>query len=109
MPSSTTYLSLYKYNTATDGDLTFNFKDSLNDNWDKVDTAYKGLSDNKADTATVNSALALKADTLTVNTALALKADITQLQALKSYSDNGELLTDAEGLADVTKYAHFKF
>lgn len=29
-----------------------------------------------------------------------------RLHALKSYSDNGELLTDAEGLADVKGYAH---
>lgn len=32
-----------------------------------------------------------------------------RLHALKSYSDNGELLTDAEGLADVIKYAHSTF
>lgn len=29
--------------------------------------------------------------------------------ALKAYSDNGELLTDAEGLADVKSYAHSTF
>lgn len=109
MPTSTTNLSLYKYDTTTDGDLTFNFNDSLNDNWDKIDTAYKGLSDEKADASTVNSALALKADASTVNSALALKADKTTLHALKAYSDNGELLTDEEGLADVTKYAHSTF
>ncbi|MBQ1769074.1 MAG: hypothetical protein IIZ99_00020 [Turicibacter sp.] len=38
--------------------------------------------------------------------ALDLKADTSQTHALKAYSDNGELLTDAEGLADVTNYAH---
>lgn len=32
-----------------------------------------------------------------------------RLHALKSYLDEGELLTDAEGLADVTKYAHSTF
>lgn len=32
-----------------------------------------------------------------------------RLHALKAYSDNGELLTDAEGLADVTNYAHSSF
>ena len=41
-------------------------------------------------------------------------ANLTQtgeerLHALKAYSDNGELLTDAEGLADVTNYAHSTF
>ena len=119
MPTSTTNLSLYKYDTTTDGDLTFNFKDSLNDNWDKIDAYCKGLSDDKANTSAVNSALALKADTSAVNSALALKADtslsnlsaagLDKLHALKAYSDNGELLTDAEGLADVKKYAHSTF
>lgn len=32
-----------------------------------------------------------------------------RLHALKAYSDNGEVLTDAEGLNDVTKYAHSTF
>ena len=32
-----------------------------------------------------------------------------RLHALKSYKDEGELLTDAEGLADVTSYAHSTF
>jgi len=32
-----------------------------------------------------------------------------RLHALKGYEDAGELLTDAEGLADVTKYAHSTF
>ena len=41
--------------------------------------------------------------------ALDLKADTSQTHALKSYSDNGELLTDAEGLADVKGYAHSTF
>lgn len=40
---------------------------------------------------------------------LETKADVSQTHALKGYSDNGELLTDAEGLADVTKYAHSTF
>lgn len=33
----------------------------------------------------------------------------SRLHALKSYEDAGELLTDAEGLADVTAYAHSTF
>ena len=32
-----------------------------------------------------------------------------RLHSLKSYEDAGELLTDAEGLADITKYAHSSF
>lgn len=32
-----------------------------------------------------------------------------RLHALKSYADKGELLTDAEGLADVIEYAHSSF
>lgn len=34
---------------------------------------------------------------------------ISRLHTLKSYKDAGELLTDAEGLADVTAYAHSTF
>lgn len=33
----------------------------------------------------------------------------SRLHALKSYEDSGELLTDAEGLADVKSYAHSTF
>lgn len=40
---------------------------------------------------------------------LETKADASQTHALKGYSDNGELLTDAEGLADVKSYAHSTF
>ena len=32
-----------------------------------------------------------------------------RLHALKAYSDNGEILTDTEGLSDITKYAHSSF
>lgn len=32
-----------------------------------------------------------------------------RLHALKAYSDNGEVLTDSKGLADVIKYAHSSF
>lgn len=41
--------------------------------------------------------------------ALDAKAEVSQTHALKAYSDNGELLTDAEGLADVKNYAHSTF
>lgn len=96
MSGYTPNLNLFEYNPTTDGNQTFNIKNVLNDNFDKIDTYCKGLSDDKADTDDVN-------------TALALKADKTVLHALKGYSDNGELLTDAEGLADVKNYAHSTF
>ena len=41
--------------------------------------------------------------------ALDSKANMSQTHALKAYSDNGELLYDAEGLSDVTTYAHSSF
>ncbi|MEE1043744.1 MAG: hypothetical protein UH854_07240, partial [Clostridia bacterium] len=54
-----------------------------------------------------------------LQTALSLKVNTTlsnldatgnaRLHALKGYKDTGEILTDAEGLADVTKYAHSTF
>lgn len=40
---------------------------------------------------------------------LETKTDKSQVHALKAYADNGELLTDAEGLADVKNYAHSTF
>lgn len=41
--------------------------------------------------------------------ALDAKAEVSQTHALKAYSDNGELLTDAEGLANVKNYTHSTF
>ncbi|MDF2612770.1 MAG: hypothetical protein K0S71_556 [Clostridia bacterium] len=41
----TSFLKLFKYNPATDGDSTFNIDTALNQNWDKVDTETKRLSD----------------------------------------------------------------
>ena len=57
----------------------------------------------------MQSALNLKVNTTDLMAALLLKADKTTLHALKGYSDEGELLTDTEGLADVKRYAHSTF
>lgn len=35
----TEVLKLFKYDPATDGDMTFNLRQALNDNWDKLDAA----------------------------------------------------------------------
>lgn len=40
MASSTTNLELYKKDPLTDGSDTFNITTMLNENWDKIDTAY---------------------------------------------------------------------
>lgn len=37
MSATTTNLLLFKYNPDTDGEIYFNFDDSLNDNWDRID------------------------------------------------------------------------
>lgn len=60
MPSKTPNLDLLKKDPATDGNDTFNIKEMLNDNFDKIDTAVgnkvdkvsgKGLSANDYTTA----------------------------------------------------------
>lgn len=43
MASSTTNLNLYKKNPVTDAADTFNITTMLNDNWDKIDTAWGTL------------------------------------------------------------------
>lgn len=40
MSSYTENLNLFKYNTSSDGNLTFSINNALNDNWDKIDKAY---------------------------------------------------------------------
>ena len=44
MPSNTATLNLYKYKPATDGNLTFNIKNALNDNFDKIDSHAAGVN-----------------------------------------------------------------
>ena len=59
----------------------------------------------------------ISASTLAASTSILANQDLSnltstgeaRLHALKSYADKGELLTDAEGLADVKNYAHSTF
>ena len=44
MSTTTPNLGLFKYDPSTDGAQTFNIKQGLNDNWDKIDAAVKSLS-----------------------------------------------------------------
>ena len=52
-----------------------------------------------------------KTSELTNDSGFLTSADVLNIEphSLKSYEDKGELLTDAEGLADVTSYAHSTF
>jgi len=45
MPTTTTNLNLYKYNSVADGNSTFNIDIALNENWDKIDADSKNKSD----------------------------------------------------------------
>ena len=44
MSTTTANLGLFKYNTTTDANVSFNINTALNDNWDKIDAAVKGGS-----------------------------------------------------------------
>lgn len=41
MPKYTEKLNLYEYEPEKDGKKTFNIKQALNDNWDKIENFYK--------------------------------------------------------------------
>lgn len=43
MSTTTDKLALFKYDPSTDGAQTFNIKQALNDNWDKLDDAVKAI------------------------------------------------------------------
>ena len=43
MSTTTDKLALFKYDPSTDGAQTFNIKQALNDNWDKLDDAVKQI------------------------------------------------------------------
>jgi hypothetical protein len=66
MPSSTTNYDLYKYNMGTDGNLTFNIQDALNDNWDILDTQVKlnenSILDNSADIVSLQNDVTMLGD-----------------------------------------------
>lgn len=85
-----------------------------------IDDTYKGLNYSMAGTDAIN--LIKEGETLTskngnLESMPVVSTDLTgltasgdnRLHALKGYLDDGELLTDAEGLADVVNYAHSTF
>lgn len=41
---NTPTIDLFKYNPLTDGDSTFNIDTALNENWDKIDEAFKQMN-----------------------------------------------------------------
>lgn len=43
MSTTTEKLALFKYDPSTDGAQTFNIKQAMNDNWDKIDDAVKAI------------------------------------------------------------------
>ena len=43
MSTTTDKLALFKYDPSTDGAQTFNIKQAMNDNWDKIDDAVKDI------------------------------------------------------------------
>lgn len=57
MASSTTNLNLYKKDPLTDGSDTFNITTMLNENWDRIDTAY----------GTIQTAINGKQGTITIS------------------------------------------
>ena len=77
-------------------------------------TLYKSLTDDNLGNALTNTtywkAIPIEASGY-ANTELSnlTTEGNNRLHALKGYEDAGELLTDSEGLADVTKYAHSTF
>ena len=76
-------------------------------------TNFKGDSDITLSVATTSVAGTVKPDndsiTVDENGVISSHMNSLHLHALKGYLDEGELLTDSEGLADVKEYAHSTF
>ena len=71
-----------------------------------------GIKANDTAITTINSKIpsnASSSNKMVTASDIITKAEKTTLHALKGYLDAGELLTDSEGLADVTSYAHSTF
>lgn len=66
MPSGTTNYNLYKYNPTTDGNLTFNIQNALNNNWDILDAKVKlnenGVLDNSVDIVALQNDVTMLGD-----------------------------------------------
>ena len=122
MSTTTEKLALFKYDPSTDGAQTFNIKQAMNDNWDKIDDAVKDIDttlQNKADTTkktTVTLSTNWTGDTspytqtvtisgTTVNSKVDLQPDATAIAqmaddgtvALYIANDNGTLTANAVG------------
>lgn len=77
----------------------------------KNGTTVKTFNANASTDVTCNITIPTNVSAFTNDVGYLTSATIDNISphALKGYEDAGELLTDAEGLADVTKYAHSTF
>lgn len=85
----TKILKLFKYNSATDGSLTFNIDMALNDNWDKIDAAVEQLQTAPGDAvAAHNKSPSAHSD---IRSAIGKKQDaINDLATIRSGAKKGE-------------------
>lgn len=80
----TEILSLMKYDPATDGSQTFNIQLALNDNWDKLDTWAKAVSEligKRVTAEEVAQAIAAALKSLTPDDIDAAKQDLSNVAA----------------------------
>jgi hypothetical protein len=93
-------------NQTITGSMTF--AETITGNITNADSA---LKDGNGDVISSTYLKTSDLDSIYSRTSLSNLSDAgnARLHALKGYSDEGELLTDAEGLADVVKYAHSTF
>ena len=64
MPEYTPKLNLYKNNLEDDGKKPFSIKTSLNDNWDKIDTAFANIPTDSVTRTELNNTLNSRLETL---------------------------------------------
>ena len=98
MSTTTEKLALFKYDPSTDGAQTFNIKQAMNDNWDKIDDAVKDI----------DTTLQKKADksvAFTVTLTAAGWSDNAQTVSNENFLSTGYAYTVAPASGSFSNYA----
>lgn len=90
MSTTTDKLALFKYDPSTDGAQTFNIKQAMNDNWDKIDDAVKEILITLQNKADKDRAVNKAGDTMTGK----LFTSATESGSFGASTDSGALRID---------------
>lgn len=95
MPKNTPNLNLYKVDPDTDSNDTFNIDLALNNNWDKIDAAFKEVEDSLDNVSVPNASLDIKGIVQLSNATDGTREDVAATEkAVKTAESNAKTYVD---------------